>query len=414
MRRIWPATLVALSVALSSAAHAQSGKPIKMIVAFPPGGPVDLVARLLTDPLTKEMGQPIVVENKPGANGGIAAELVAKGPADGSVIFLTSSGATVINPSLYPSLPYDPMKDFAPVSRVVNSDTVLVVHPSNPATDAAGFAEASRKAAQSVPIGSAGIGSTTHLALELFQGASKANLLHVPYKGAAPVINDVISNQVGGFFGDLPGLIGHIQGGKLKPLGIAAPKRHVLLPDVKTFAELGFPGTELQQLVRGRRAGQDAAAVHRQVECGPAYSADDGARARQAHQCRRGARSSTPEEMAEVMKRDTAKFAKIIADKGIKADKSRFNATLRPPRANQPQVSRSRWSHQISLASSRPRMAQVRPCEAGPKSASSALVLVRKRSHTPAADADRAPAYSANATEVTFVDARLGSGRFPL
>ncbi len=320
MRRIWLATLVALSVALSSAAHAQSGKPIKMIVAFPPGGPVDLVARLLTDPLTKEMGQPIVVENKPGANGGIAAELVAKGPADGSVIFLTSSGATVINPSLYPSLPYDPMKDFAPVSRVVNSDTVLVVHPSNPATDAAGFAEASRKAAQSVPIGSAGIGSTTHLALELFQGASKANLLHVPYKGAAPVINDVISNQVGGFFGDLPGLIGHIQGGKLKPLGIAAPKRHVLLPDVKTFAELGFPGTDSNNwyavVVQAKtpRPFIDKlnAALRIALTTEPVRGKLINAGAVPD--------PSTPEEMAEVMKRDTAKFAKIIADKGIKAE----------------------------------------------------------------------------------------------
>ena len=320
MRRIWPAALVALSMALSSTVLAQSSKPIKMIVAFPPGGPVDLVARLLTDPLTKEMGQPIVVENKPGANGGIAAELVAKGPADGSVIFLTSSGATVINPSLYPNLPYDPMKDFAPVSRVVNSDTELVVHPSNPAADSAAFAEASRKGAQPVPIGSAGIGSTTHLALELFQSASKANLLHVPYKGAGPVINDLIADQVGGFFGDLPGLIGHIQGGKLKPLGIAAPKRHVLLPDVKTFAELGFPGTDSNNwyavVVQAKtpRPFIDKlnAALRTALTTEPVRGKLINAGAVPD--------PSTPEEMAEVMKRDTAKFAKIIADKGIKAE----------------------------------------------------------------------------------------------
>jgi tripartite-type tricarboxylate transporter receptor subunit TctC len=320
MRRTWLAALGVLSVVLVSPVHAQSSKPIKMIVAFPPGGPVDLVARLLTDPLTKEMGQPIVVENKPGANGGIAAELVAKGPADGSVIFLTSSGATVINPSLYPNLPYDPMKDFASVSRVVNSDTVLVVHPSNPASDAAAFADASRKVPQSVPIGSAGIGSTTHLALELFQGASKANLLHVPYKGAGPVINDLIADQIGGFFGDLPGLIGHIQGGKLKPLGIAAPKRHALLPDVKTFTELGFPGTDSNNwyavVVQAKtpRPFIDKlnAALRTALTTEPVRGKLINAGAVPD--------PSTPEEMAEVMKRDTEKFARIIKDKNIKAE----------------------------------------------------------------------------------------------
>jgi tripartite-type tricarboxylate transporter receptor subunit TctC len=171
-----------------------------------------------------------------------------------------------------------------------------------------------------VPIGLAGIGSTTHLALERFQSASKANLLHVPYKGAGPVINDLIADQVGGFFGDLPGLIGHIQGGKLKPLGIAAPKRHVLLPDVKTFAELGFPGTDSNNwyavVVQAKtpRPFIDKlnAALRTALTTEPVRGKLINAGAVPD--------PSTPEEMAEVMKRDTAKFAKIIADKGIKAE----------------------------------------------------------------------------------------------
>lgn len=320
MRKTLYAALTTILVALSGAAYAQSGKPIKLIVAFPPGGPVDLVARLLTEPLSRDLGQPVVIENKPGANGAIAAELVAKGPADGSVIFLTSSGATVINPSLYPNLPYDPIKDFAPVSRVVNSDTVLVVHPSNPAADAAALAEASRNAPQAIPIGSAGIGSTTHLALELFQSAAKANLLHVPYKGAGPVINDLIANQIGGFFGDLPGLIGHIQGGKLKPLGIAAPKRHVLIPDVKTFAELGFPGTDSNNwyaiVVQAKtpRPFIDKlnASLRTTLTTEPVRGKLINAGAVPD--------PSTPEELGEVMKRDIEKFAKIIKDNGIKVE----------------------------------------------------------------------------------------------
>lgn len=313
------AVLVAAFLAFGGPAYAQ-GKPIRLIVAFPPGGPVDFVARLLVDPLSRDLGQPVIVENRAGANGGIAAELVAKGPADGSVIFLTSSGAAVINPSLYPNLPYDPMKDFAAVSRVINSDTVLVVHPSNTSADAAAFAEVSRKSNQPLPIGSAGIGSTTHLALELFQVASQANLLHIPYKGAAPVISDLINNQVGGFFGDLPGLITHIQGGKLKPIGIAAPKRHALLPDVKTFAELGFPGTDSNNwYAMVVRTGTPRAFIDK---LNGALKTALTTEPVQSKLVNAGAvpDPSTPEEMAEVMTRDTEKFARIISEKRIKVE----------------------------------------------------------------------------------------------
>ncbi|MGE8689969.1 MAG: Bug family tripartite tricarboxylate transporter substrate binding protein [Achromobacter sp.] len=231
-----------LSLAVLGAAQAEG--PVRLIIAFPPGGPVDLVGRVLAEQLGRELKQQVIVENKAGANGNIAAAYVAKAPADGSVLFLTSVGAVAISPALYKDLPYDPARDFAPVSKVVNNATVFVVNPSNPAADAADFVKKSQAAAQSVAIGSSGIGSIPHLTLEMFADASKANVMHVPYKGAAPVINDVMGNQVSGFFGDVPGLIGHIQGGKLKALGIAAPVRHPLLPEVKTLAEQGIAGVE--------------------------------------------------------------------------------------------------------------------------------------------------------------------------
>ena len=206
------------------------------------------------------------------------------------------------------------------MSRVINSDTVLVVHPSNTSADAAAFAEASRKASQPVPIGSAGIGSTTHLALELFQGASRANLLHVPYKGAAPVITDLINNQIGGFFGDLPGLITHIQGGKLKPIGIASPKRHALLPDVKTFAELGFPGTDSNNwYAMVVRTGTPRAFIDKlNASLKTALTTEPV----QGKLVNAGAvpDPSTPEEMADVITRDTEKFARIIREKQIKVE----------------------------------------------------------------------------------------------
>jgi len=231
-----------LSLAVLGAAQAEG--PVRLIIAFPPGGPVDLVGRVLAEQLGRELKQQVIVENKAGANGNIAAAYVTKAPADGSVLFLTSVGAVAISPALYKDLPYDPARDFAPVSKVVNNATVFVVNPSNPAADAADFVKKSQAAAQSVAIGSSGIGSIPHLTLEMFADASKANVMHVPYKGAAPVINDVMGNQVSGFFGDVPGLIGHIQGGKLKALGIAAPVRHPLLPEVKTLAEQGIAGVE--------------------------------------------------------------------------------------------------------------------------------------------------------------------------
>ena len=217
---------------------------MRLIIAFPPGGPVDLVGRVLAEQLGKELKQQVIVENKAGANGNIAASYVAKAPGDGSVLFLTSVGAVSISPALYKDLPYDPARDFAPVSRVVNNATVFVVNPANLAVDAADFVKRSQADSQPVAVGSSGIGSIPHLTLEMFADASRAKVMHVPYKGAAPVINDVMGNQVAGFFGDVPGLIGHIQGGKLKALGIAAPSRHPLLPDVKTLAEQGIAGVE--------------------------------------------------------------------------------------------------------------------------------------------------------------------------
>ncbi|KAG1537668.1 hypothetical protein G6F50_014817 [Rhizopus delemar] len=190
-KKILSATV--LSLAAFGAAHADG--PVRLIIAVPPGGPVDLVGRVLAEQLGKELKQQVIVENKAGANGDIAAAYVAKAPGDGAVLFLTSVGAVAISPALYKDLPYDPVRDFAPVSKVVNNATVFVVNPSNPATDAADFVAKSQAAKQSVAIGSSGIGSIPHLTMEMFADASKANVLHVPYKGAAAAVNDFLGGH---------------------------------------------------------------------------------------------------------------------------------------------------------------------------------------------------------------------------
>ncbi|OZI44865.1 ABC transporter substrate-binding protein [Bordetella genomosp. 5] len=312
--------LLAASVlgGFAQAAHAEA--PVRLIVAFPPGGPVDMVGRVLAERLGKALDRQVIVENKAGANGNIGAAFVAKAPADGSVLFLTSVGAVAISPALYKELPYKPDQDFAPVSLVVNNATVFVVNPDNPAKDAADFVKRSQAASQPVAIGSSGVGSIPHLTLEMFTDASKAKVMHVPYKGAAPVINDVMGNQVAGFFGDVPGLIGHIQGGKLKALGLAAPRRHPLLPDVPTLAEQGIAGVESNNWYGLLApAGTPPATVDKLNQAVRAALSDEATRKRlQAF----GAEPapSTAAELATLMQADRAKWSSLIERKQIRPE----------------------------------------------------------------------------------------------
>src|SRR5499427_8706693 len=243
MMRIVTAALAFAAIFAATPAGSQ-GKVTRIVVAFPPGGPVDFVARVIADQLGQELNQRVMVENKAGGNGAIAAQAVAQSAPDGTTMWLSSVGAVAVNPVLYTNLPYDMQRDFAPVSLVVDNDELLVVNANDPANDAAEFVANARKSAQPVSIASTGIGSIPHLAMEQFRQVSKTEFLHVPYKGAAPAISDLMGGQVAAFFGDIPGLIGHIKGGKLKAIDIAAPKRHPLLPNVRTLSEQGLPGVD--------------------------------------------------------------------------------------------------------------------------------------------------------------------------
>jgi tripartite-type tricarboxylate transporter receptor subunit TctC len=305
---------------LTSAALAQSGAPMRIVIAFPPGGPVDFVARILAEGLGKEFGQTVIVDNRPGANGAISAQAVAKSAPDGATLWFTSAGAAVMNPALYDGLTYDMQRDFTPVSVVVNNVEVLVVNPSNPATSVADLVARSKQKEAPVPIASSGIGSMPHLAMELLADSSGANLLHIPYKGAAPALTDVMGGQVGGFFGDIPGLIGFIRGGKLKPLGIAAPVRHPLLPDVRTLDEQGIHGVESNNWYAlfapaktpPARIAELNAAVRRVLTSDPYRKRllDSGAEPM----------PTSPEQLDALVKSDTAKWGRIIRDKKIKGE----------------------------------------------------------------------------------------------
>ncbi len=292
-------------------------KPVRIIVAFAPGGPVDSVARVIAGPLGEALGRTVIVENKAGANGVLGAQEVLRAPADGSTLWLTSVGAAAINTSLYEHLPYDMARDFAPVSLVVNKVEVLVVNADNKAKTAAEFV-ANAKTAKDTPMGSSGVGSVPHLAIEQLGSATGAKFLHVPYKGAAPALTDLMGGRVDGFFGDVPGLIGFVKAGRLRAIGVAAEHRHPSLPDVPTFQEQGLAGVDTNNwygmFVSAKTSPETIATLNQAIRTALKASADK--------LLAMGAEPapSSPAELAALVKSDTEKWGTLIKAKGIKGE----------------------------------------------------------------------------------------------
>ena len=246
------ATLIAVAVLVPPAlrgARAQDypNRPVRLVVAFTPGGTTDFVARLLSEPLRSLLGQSVVVDNRPGANGAIGAEYVAKSEPDGYTLFFTTVGAVAINPALRSNLPYDPVKDFAPVGMAVFNSTMLVVNASMPVNSARELAALARERPGAITIGVTGIGAVSHLGLELFQAAAGVKFQAVPYRGAAQAMTDLLGGQLDGLFGDTPTVMQQVKAGKLKALAATSQDRSDIFPDVPTFVEQGFPDTVANQ-----------------------------------------------------------------------------------------------------------------------------------------------------------------------
>jgi tripartite-type tricarboxylate transporter receptor subunit TctC len=319
LRRWRVATLLALGL-VSAPVLAQGDRVVHIVVGFPAGGPVDFVARTLAEPLGKTLGAQVIVDNKPGANGAIAAEAVAHAAADGSTLWLTSVGAIAVNPVLYEKLGYDVGRDFAPVSLVVNNDELLVIKGDNPAANVADWLARAKAQGRPITLASSGIGSIPHLAGEQFALATKANLLHVPYKGAAPAITNVIGGQVDGFFGDIPGLVAHLKAGKLKAIGLAAAKRSPVLPDVPTLAELGIPGVDSNNwyaLYAPAKTPPERIAALNQALRSVLASSDVSSRLLAAGT---EPAPSSPQAMADLARADTQKWGTLIRANGIKPE----------------------------------------------------------------------------------------------
>jgi len=219
-------------------------RPVRLIVPFPPGGGNDIVARAVAQELAKSLGQPFVVDNRAGAGGAIGAELAARSPADGYTLFLGGVGSHVVNPSLHAKLSYDPVRDFAPVTLIASAPSVLVVNPSLQVTNVAESTALAKANPGKLNYASNGNGSSAQLAAVLYESMAGVRMMHVPYKGVAAALVDVMSGEVQLMFGTLVAIIPHIKSGRLRALAVTGKRRSALLPDVPTLAESGLPGYE--------------------------------------------------------------------------------------------------------------------------------------------------------------------------
>jgi tripartite-type tricarboxylate transporter receptor subunit TctC len=315
-------SLLLLLLITAQAAFAQPypSKPMRMLVGFAPGGANDILARIVSQKLSESVGQPVVVENRPGNAGLIAAELLAKAPPDGHTMMLGSTGTQTIAPNLTPKMPYDPLNALAPVSLVGMAPSALVVHAAVPAQSVQELIALAKSRPGRLTYASSGNGTTLHLGGELFKLMAGVDLVHVPYKGNAPALNDLIGGQVDMIFSALPPLLPLARAGKVRILGVAALERHRSAPEVPTISEQG-----LQGYVMGTwygvftTGGSPAEALERLgVEVRKAVG-DAKVRDTIAAQGVDPV-SNTPTEFREFFREEFARWAKLVKDAGIKAE----------------------------------------------------------------------------------------------
>jgi tripartite-type tricarboxylate transporter receptor subunit TctC len=315
MKRILWALLVAPLVAF---AQSYPAKPVRIIVPFAPGGGSDLAGRLVAAKLTERMGGQFIVENRPGAGSNLGAEIAVKSPPDGYTLLLISASYTV-NPSVY-KLSFDPMNDITPVIQISGGPYVVAVHPSVPANTLAEFVALVKKQPDKYAYGSSGNGSIMHVASEYFLDAAKIKVLHIPYKGTGPAVQDTIGGQVQLVFGAVPVTLPHVKAGRLRALAVTTNKRIAAAPDLPTVEEVGYPGYEVTNwhgLVAPK--GLPREIVQRlNKEIGEVVKGDEMKKNLTAEGLEPA--GGSPERFGEVLKSEMARWAKVVKQAGIKVD----------------------------------------------------------------------------------------------
>jgi tripartite-type tricarboxylate transporter receptor subunit TctC len=314
------AALTALACASPLSAQTFPAKPLRLVVTLPPGGATDITARIIAAKLGEVLGQTVVVENRPGAGGQIGAEQVVKSAPDGYTLLFGGINSHGISPALYKKQPYDPVRDFAPISLASTTPNVLVVHPSVPARTMAEFIAYAKANPGKLDYGSSGIGQSPHLTMELFKSLTGVELNHVPYKGGSQYVLALFTGEVPVMFDNLPGELANIQSGKVRALAVTSAKRAPQLPEVPTVAESGLPGFEVTVWFGFFAPAATPKPIIAQLNAAmvKALSAPD-LKVKLAQQGAAAA-PSTPEELAAFVRSEMAKWAQVVKDSGASAD----------------------------------------------------------------------------------------------
>ena len=311
---------LALTTAGAASAQAWPARPIRIIVPFPPGGGLDIFARITAPRLQENLGQQIVVENRSGAGGMVGADAVAKAAPDGYTLLFASSAEVTISQHLYPKMAYDAAKDFAPVSYAAHAAMLFSVHPSLPAKTLQEVIAHARANPGKLSFASAGTGGVQHLAGEILKTAAKVDIVHIPYKGAGPAVIDMVGGQVQMGFTALPSSIQHARSGRLRPIAVTNAKRSEVAPELPTFSELGYPQLDLvvwyAALFPARTPAEIVARMN--AEINRAVNSPDI----KAKLLEQGVESvgTTPDQLARFMQSESARYGKIIRDTGARPD----------------------------------------------------------------------------------------------
>jgi tripartite-type tricarboxylate transporter receptor subunit TctC len=312
--------LLVLLFPLTVFAQAYPSKAIRIICPFPVGGIADLYGRIVAAKLSETWGQPVVVENRTGAGGNIGADLVAKSPADGHTLVIGTIGTHAVNPTLFAKMPYDAVNDFAPISLLLEAEGMLVVHPSVPAHNVPELISFARANPGKLTFASAGMGTASHLAGELFKAMAKVDMNHIPYKGNVPALTDLLAGQTSLIFATMPTVLPHVKAGKLRSLATIGPVRSAAAPDLPTVAEAALPGFAVTNWVGFfAPAGTPADIVRRwNVETHKVMQSPEI----QARLLNEGARfiPMTPDQFGAFVKSEIAKWAPVVRASGARVD----------------------------------------------------------------------------------------------